>query len=541
MAWWLFQNVVITAALALAVAAACRSGRIGPVGRHALWLVVLVKFVTPPLVVWPWGVPDPLRVAAIGINADNERAAGLAPPQADDAAAPIFNAGISLSAGSLSPGRALTPLAAGSLAAFWPWLLGVWAAGSLGLLGVEGVRIARLARRTRAAWPAGPALASRVAALSERLGMRPVAVRVVPGDAPPAVWCFGRPQVLWPADFAADASEVCVDGLLLHELAHVKRGDHLVGWVELAAGVVWWWNPLFWFVRSALREQAELACDAWVISALPNGRRAYAESLLALSGAAVRGPMSMAVVGIRASSRRVLERRLAMIMKGRASLHLTRVGLASLAVMAALTLPGWAAAPQDPQTPPPPPPVPAVRPAVAPVAAQAPRVQPLVAVPVVAQTPPLTARTPAARVQTPRAVVSPSPAASIQTPRAVSTPSPAARAQATRQTPPPRPPVRARVLTPPKSLVVYIDRTGDNLPAEGQQLLKGFDADREAIQLEAEQKIEARLQALVKALEEMQEQYTKAGRLDEAVAIRDFLRSGLPALKVKYALKRGVR
>jgi beta-lactamase regulating signal transducer with metallopeptidase domain len=523
MAWWLFQNVVITAALALAVAAACRSGRIGPVGRHALWLVVLVKFVTPPLVVWPWGVPDPLRVAAIGINADNERAAGLAPPQADDAAAPIFNAGISLSAGSLSPGRALTPLAAGSLAAFWPWLLGVWAAGSLGLLGVEGVRIARLARRTRAAWPAGPALASRVAALSERLGMRPVAVRVVPGDAPPAVWCFGRPQVLWPADFAADASEVCVDGLLLHELAHVKRGDHLVGWVELAAGVVWWWNPLFWFVRSALREQAELACDAWVISALPNGRRAYAESLLALSGAAVRGPMSMAVVGIRASSRRVLERRLAMIMKGRAPLHLTRVGLLSLALMAAVIMPGWAAASQDPPPPPP-------RPAVA-------------AVPVVAptQTPPLTAPTPATRVQTPRAVVSPSPAASIQTPRAVSTPSPAARAQATRQTPPPRPPVRARVLTPPKSLVVYIDRTGDNLPAEGQQLLKGFDADREAIQLEAEQKIEARLQALVKALEEMQEQYTKAGRLDEAVAIRDFLRSGLPALKVRYALKRGVR
>jgi hypothetical protein len=97
------------------------------------------------------------------------------------------------------------------------------------------------------------------------------------------------------------------------------------------------------------------------------------------------------------------------------------------------------------------------------------------------------------------------------------------------------------VLTPPKNLVVYIDRTGDNLPAEGQDLLKGFDADREAIQLEAEQKIEARLQALVKALEEMQEQYTKAGRLDEAVAIRDFLRSGLPALKVRYALKRGVR
>ena len=76
--------------------------------------------------------------------------------------------------------------------------------------------------------------------------------------------------------------------LLLHELAHVKRRDHIVGWIELVAGIVWWWNPLFWFVRSALREQAELACDVWVITTLPNGRRAYAESLLALSARCAR-------------------------------------------------------------------------------------------------------------------------------------------------------------------------------------------------------------------------------------------------------------
>src|SRR5512134_1778876 len=49
MAWWIFQNVVVTAVLALLVALACRTGRIGPVGRHALWVLVLVKFVTPPL------------------------------------------------------------------------------------------------------------------------------------------------------------------------------------------------------------------------------------------------------------------------------------------------------------------------------------------------------------------------------------------------------------------------------------------------------------------------------------------------------------
>ena len=86
MAFWIFQNIVITAALAAAVALVCRSGRLGPVARHALWVLVLIKFVTPPLVVWPWAAPDPLGIAAIDTelsdrlvtsNADIEVAHGL--------------------------------------------------------------------------------------------------------------------------------------------------------------------------------------------------------------------------------------------------------------------------------------------------------------------------------------------------------------------------------------------------------------------------------------------------------------------------------
>ena len=62
MLWWTFQNLVIASVLAALVWLACRSGRVGPVGRHALWLVVLVKLLTPPLVVWPWAVHEPDRV-----------------------------------------------------------------------------------------------------------------------------------------------------------------------------------------------------------------------------------------------------------------------------------------------------------------------------------------------------------------------------------------------------------------------------------------------------------------------------------------------
>jgi hypothetical protein len=63
------------------------------------------------------------------------------------------------------------------------------------------------------------------------------------------------------------------------------------------------------------------------------------------------------------------------------------------------------------------------------------------------------------------------------------------------------------------------------LPAEGQQLREKFDADREVIQQEADKKVEARRAEFVKSLQALQDQYAKAGKLDEAVAIRDYIKA----------------
>jgi hypothetical protein len=63
------------------------------------------------------------------------------------------------------------------------------------------------------------------------------------------------------------------------------------------------------------------------------------------------------------------------------------------------------------------------------------------------------------------------------------------------------------------------------LPAEGRQLLDQFDADRAQIQKDMAARLETRRQALIKELEALQEQYTKAGKLDEAIAVRNYLRA----------------
>src|SRR4051794_2133204 len=59
MLWWTIQNLAVAAVLAALTWAICRSSRIGPVWRHALWLGVLAKLLPPPLLAWPWAVGDP--------------------------------------------------------------------------------------------------------------------------------------------------------------------------------------------------------------------------------------------------------------------------------------------------------------------------------------------------------------------------------------------------------------------------------------------------------------------------------------------------
>ncbi len=80
-------------------------------------------------------------------------------------------------------------------------------------------------------------------------------------------------------------------------------------------------------------------------------------------------------------------------------------------------------------------------------------------------------------------------------------------------------------MQPPRGSL-SIELTIPELPADGKQLVEAFEKDRQAIEEEIETKVDLRREELVKALEALQEQYTKAGKLDEAVAIRDYLRTG---------------
>jgi beta-lactamase regulating signal transducer with metallopeptidase domain len=68
--------------------------------------------------------------------------------------------------------------------------------------------------------------------------------------------------------------------LVLHELIHIKRRDHMVRLLELAVRVVYWWLPVVSLISRQLRTCEESCCDAAVVARQPQARRDYARLLL---------------------------------------------------------------------------------------------------------------------------------------------------------------------------------------------------------------------------------------------------------------------
>jgi hypothetical protein len=154
------------------------------------------------------------------------------------------------------------------------------------------------------------------------------------------LWCLGRPKLLVPGRLIKSVEVARWRGILAHELAHLCRGDHWVGRLELIAGLVWWWNPLYWLTRRRLDAEAELACDAWVVWALPDDRLSYAEVLFQICSEFSRASSPAPTLAV-AGSGRFFERRLTMILRDRVSCRASTLSLLAACLLALLALPSW--------------------------------------------------------------------------------------------------------------------------------------------------------------------------------------------------------
>lgn len=163
------------------------------------------------------------------------------------------------------------------------WLTGfVWQLVRLG----AGLRWERRLRRT--ARPASSAMQRRLDDACGRLGLTQ-RVRICTGavDSPMLI---GRvtPIIVVPL-FRWYGSEAHCDALLLHELAHLQRGDRWSNVAILAASTLLWWHPSIRQTVRTAQHDREFACDD-VVAQQGGASHALAEALVALAdvrGAAV--------------------------------------------------------------------------------------------------------------------------------------------------------------------------------------------------------------------------------------------------------------
>ncbi len=73
-----------------------------------------------------------------------------------------------------------------------------------------------------------------------------------------------------------------LDPILAHELLHIRRGDLRTGLLQAIVQSLWWFHPAVWFCNRWLSREAERCCDEQVIAELGCSPAQYARSLLSV-------------------------------------------------------------------------------------------------------------------------------------------------------------------------------------------------------------------------------------------------------------------
>ncbi len=272
---WIAQAVVYGSALALLtwalVAGPLRRSR--PAVHGTLWLIVLLKFILPAGPTSPYSLSALMRGAAVQVAPQVAPAPAdpLVPRSPDVLMIPLDRQAVPSAAGTSQ---------AASLASGWLSLLAL-----LYLAGVAGVAVWRVARYRRFAAAArelplaGFAVRRMVLRACTRLGVRRVPVARLSDDAPaPYVFGVRRPTLVLSRRQLHDRAEL--EAVLLHEIAHLRRGDMLVRHLQWVAGTALFFWPVVAWVNRRIDLAREHACDEW---ALRHGRLSagdYARCLL---------------------------------------------------------------------------------------------------------------------------------------------------------------------------------------------------------------------------------------------------------------------
>ncbi len=305
-----WQVAALVVAVGLATWLGCRRR---PHLAYVLWMLVVLKCLTPPL----WSSPTGVFTWVQGRPVVVERPVAVVAPVAEMPSPAVAPAGGRVGLGMVAPVRqpgeirAVSPVAAEPLEPVEPvvrdgWSISAaetmvagWLAGAGLLAGLVVLQVVRCRRRVKSQPAAAPAwLEVLVEEMSGELGLRRrVRLAVTAAPIGPATAGLLRPVVILPQAVLAGRDAEGVRPILAHELIHVRRRDVLFGLLQSAAQLVLWFHPLVWWANRQASREVERCCDEEVVAGLGCQPATYARCLVDVLEAAAQPGRAAGVSG----------------------------------------------------------------------------------------------------------------------------------------------------------------------------------------------------------------------------------------------------
>jgi beta-lactamase regulating signal transducer with metallopeptidase domain len=287
--------------------------KVRAVFRYWIWLLVLLKLVLPTSLSTPVSVGyffgDELAYVNMNRPGTEAEPTELAPAivsptidltniQADEftpTPAPIIPAtGPVATEPAQPPPESVTPLSwQGAL--FLLWVAVVLAMGLLLLQ--RAIFVRGLVTQAK---EVDDSMADTLDSCRERMGVkRKIGFKVSTNATSPAVCGLFRPVILVPKNLASHLNKSQLKTVLLHELAHIRRGDLWINLAQTLLQIIYFYNPLLWLANAIIRRTREQAVDEMVLVAMGEKAQQYPQTLVNVAKLAFKRPaLSLRLIGV---------------------------------------------------------------------------------------------------------------------------------------------------------------------------------------------------------------------------------------------------
>ncbi len=286
--------------------------RVRAVFRYYLWILVLVKLMLPTTLTFPTGVgywvgdkiaAKPVTVMMAG-QIEEKNLMGQGPSYVSLENQPASEA----------PRKAIqpVPIPAVTVVKSTPvtWATVLFLGWALAIIVMVLLMVQRYFFVRGLIAQAGPA-EDKLTALFQDCGRQmemaklPV-IKISPAMVSPAACGLVNPVILMPEFLPSKLTDQEMRGVLIHELAHIRRGDLWVNLFQTILQIAYFYNPLLWLANAMIRRVREQAVDEITLVGILDLKKektdignVYAQTLVNVAKVATLRPaLSLRMIGV---------------------------------------------------------------------------------------------------------------------------------------------------------------------------------------------------------------------------------------------------